>query len=68
MGSTQGALKKDRSSFAHDIYGHRTSLSNYVLEIKKKQGIDSILKWEIIKNVENICLVIDIVSYVWRKS
>ena len=31
-----------RSSFIHKIYRHRTSLSNYLWEIKKKQGIDPI--------------------------
>ena len=38
-----------KSSFAHDIYRHKTSLSNYVWGVKSKFGIDPILKWEIEK-------------------
>ena len=54
-----------RSGFTLKIYRYRNSLSNCVWEIKKKQGIDPILKWEITKkNAENIRLMIDIVSYV----
>ena len=53
IGSTQGAFQKrynnHRSSFTHEIYRNRTSLCNYMWEIKNKQGIDPLLKWEIIK-------------------
>ena len=59
----QKSSNKHRSSFEYEIYRHRTSLSNYMWEIKKKQGIDPMLKWEIIlKNAKNIRLVIDIIS------
>ena len=68
VGSTQGDFRHYRSGFAHEIYKHRTNLSNYVREVKKKQGTGFILKWEIIKNAESKRLVIDITSYVWRKS
>ena len=34
---------------SHMKYRHKTSLSNYVWEVKNKFGIDSILKWEIVK-------------------
>lgn len=48
VSSTEGAFKRSmynhRISFAHQIYSHKTSLS-----IKKKQGGDPILKWEIIQ-------------------
>ena len=37
-----------RSSFAHEIFRHKASLSKYVWEIKEKQGIDPILELEII--------------------
>lgn len=64
MGSTQGAFKNryynHRSSFAHKIFSYRTSLYDYVLEIKKKQ---SYIKMEDSKkNVVNISLVIDIAN------
>ena len=36
-------------SFAHEIYRYKTSLSNYVWEVKNKFGVDPILKWEIVK-------------------
>ena len=53
VGSTQGPFKQryydHKSSFAHEIYTHKTSLSNYEWEIKNKFGIDSILKGEIVK-------------------
>ena len=52
-GSTQGPFKRryynHKSSFTHEIYRHKTSLSNYVWEVKNKFGIDTILKWEIMK-------------------
>ena len=38
-----------KSSFIHEIYRHKTSLSNYVWEVKNKFGIDPMLKWEIMK-------------------
>ena len=38
-----------KSSFAHEIYRHKISLSNYICEVKTKFGIDPILKWEIVK-------------------
>ena len=38
-----------QSSFAYEIYRHKTSLSNYVWQVKNKFGIDLILKWEIVK-------------------
>ena len=41
---------------------------NYVWKIKKKQGIDPILRCEMEKSAENMRLGIDIFSYVWRKS
>ena len=53
IGSTQGPFKKryynHKSSFTHERYRHSTSLSNYIWDVKKKQDIDPILKWEIIK-------------------
>ena len=48
VGLMQGSFKQ-KTSFAHEIYRHKTSLSNYVWEVKKKFGIDPILKWEIVK-------------------
>ena len=33
----------------HEIYRHKTSLSNYLWEVKHKFCIDPILKWEIVK-------------------
>ena len=54
------ALPKEHSkynhkrSFAHEIHRHRISLSDYGREIKKKQEIDSILKWKKIKNMLKI--------------
>ena len=47
-----GPIKKwlnDISSFAHETYRYRTSSSNYVWEINKNLGTDSILKWEVVK-------------------
>ena len=53
FGSRQGAFKQryynHKTSFTHKKYKHSTSLSNYVWEIKNRQGIDPILKWEIVK-------------------
>ena len=53
FGSTQGAFKhryyNHRTSFTHKKYKHSTSLSNYVWVIKNRQGIDPILKWEVVK-------------------
>ena len=37
------------SSFTNEIYRHKTSLFNYVWEVKNKFRIDPILKWEIMK-------------------
>ena len=69
--STQETLKSGyynyKSSFAHEIYRHITNLSKYVWEIKKNQGIDPILKWEIVKNLD-IRQVINIGNYAWRKN
>ena len=39
----------------------------YVPEIIKKQGIDTILDRDILKNIVNIRLVIDIASYLEEK-
>ena len=53
LGSMQGPLKQRyynyKSSFTQEKRRHKTSLSNYIWEIKKKFGIDPILKWEIVK-------------------
>ena len=53
FGSTQGELKtryyNHRTSFSHEKYKHNTTLSSYVWEVKHKNGIDPILKWEVIK-------------------
>ena len=53
--STQGAFKQryynHKTSFTHEKYKHSTILSNYEWEIKNRQGIDSILKWEIVKKM-----------------
>ena len=53
VGSMQGPFKQrynnHKNSFTHEIYRHKTSLSNYVWEVKNKFGIDPILKWEIMK-------------------
>ena len=73
VGSTKGHFKKayyiHRNSFAHKIYRYRTSLSNYVWEIKNNLGTDSILRWEIVKkNVANIRQVINSANYVWRRN
>ena len=56
-----------KSSFAHEIYRHKTTLSNYVWEVKNKFGIDPILKWEIVKRCSKYKSGggIDIVNYVW---
>ena len=34
-----------KSSFEHEIYRHKSSLSNYVWEVKNKSDIDPMLKW-----------------------
>ena len=53
VGSSQGLFKQryddHKSSFTHEMYTHKTSLYNYVWEVKHKFGIDLILKWEIVK-------------------
>ena len=53
VNSTQSPFKQryydHKSSFTHEIYRLKTSLSNYVWEVKNKLGIDPILKWEIMK-------------------
>ena len=72
-GSTKGTRKQrhynDKSSFTHEKYKHSTSLSNYVWEIKNRQGIDPILKWEIVKKIVNIGPVIGILYFaMWRNS
>ena len=58
FGSTQGALKhryyNHKTSFTHERYKHSTSLSNYMWEIKNRQGIDPILKWEVVKKMSQI--------------
>ena len=38
-----------KDSFAHEVYRPKTDISNYVWEIKKKQGVDLLLKWDIVK-------------------
>ena len=54
VGVTQGLLKQryynNKSSLAYEIYRYKTSLSNYVWEIKRKFGINPILKWETVKS------------------
>ena len=51
VGSTHNPFKQryydHKSSFVHEIYRHKTSLSNYVWEVKNKFGIDLISKLEI---------------------
>ena len=53
IGYTQGTFKhrysNNRNSFTDEKYKHSTSLSDYVWEIKNRQGIDPILKWEVVK-------------------
>ena len=53
VGSTQDPFKQryydHKSSFAHEIYRRKTSLSNYVWKVKNKFGKDLILKWENVK-------------------
>ena len=53
LGSTQGSSKQryynHKSSFTHEIYRHKTNLSNYVWDVKNKFGIDSLLKCEIVE-------------------
>ena len=53
VGSTQSPFKQryynHKNSFAHEIYRHKTNLSNYVWGVKKKFGKDSILELEIMK-------------------
>ena len=69
MGSTQGDLKNYIITIetpSQTIYTG-TRLFFYVWEIKKKPGIDPILKRKIIKNSVNISVVINIASYVSRK-
>ena len=72
VGSTQGPFKKQDITIIEVVlhtktYRHRISLSNYEWEIKMNHGIDPI-KWEIVKNVVYVRLVIYIVNYVWRKN
>ena len=43
---------------------HKSSLSNYILEVKNKFDIDPILKWEIMKRCSKYKGRIDIVNYV----
>ena len=38
-----------RTSFSHERYRYSTALSSYVWELKEKQGVDPIMKWEVIK-------------------
>ena len=38
-----------RKSFSHEKYRYSTALSSYVRELKEKQGVDPIMKWEVIK-------------------
>ena len=40
-----------RNRFSHEIYRRRTSLSNYLWEIKKNLGTDPTLKWELEKKI-----------------
>ena len=58
VGSMQSPFKQwyatHKSSFAHEIYRYKTSLSNYVWKVKNKFGIVPILTWEIVKNVVNV--------------
>ena len=74
FGSTQRTFKQSyynhKTCFTYEKYKHSTSLSNYVWEIKKnRQGIDPILKWEIVKkNVVNIGPVIGIVYFAMRRN
>ena len=53
FGSTQGDFKtryyNHRTSFSHEKYRYSTALSSYVWELKEKQGVDPIMKWEVIK-------------------
>ena len=67
----QGLFKQKyhnhKSSFIHEIYRHKTSLSNYVWEVKNKFGIDPELKWEIMK-VLQIGGGVDIVNYLRKKK
>ena len=53
FGSTQGGFKtryyNHRTSFSHEKYRYSTALSSYVRELKEKQGVDPIMKWEVIK-------------------
>ena len=48
----QKCIITKKSTFG--LYKHSTSLSNYIWEIKKKQGRNSILKYEIIRKSPKI--------------
>ena len=61
----QKSYYNHRGNFAYEIYKNKTSLSNYVCEIKKNLSTDPIIKWEIIKNVVN---VINIINCAQRKN
>ena len=69
-GSAQGEFKiryySNRTSFSHEKYRHSITLYIYVWEVKDKEGIDPILKWEVIKNVENIGLPTKIACFAMR--
>ena len=53
FGSTQADFKtrfyNHRTSFSHEKYRYSTALSSYVWELKEKQWVDPIMKWEVIK-------------------
>ena len=62
---TRTSLKRyynHMSSFTHEIYRHRISLYNYVWEIKKNLGMDSILKRNIVKSIVKKGEVMDIAT------
>ena len=53
LGSAQGPFKQryytHKCNFTHEVNRHKTSLSKYVWEVKRKFGLGPILKWEIMK-------------------
>ena len=72
-GYTQSPFKKDITILEvvlHTTYidKKKTSISNYMWEIKKNLGTDSILKWEIAKNTVSRKWEIKIAIYGWRRN
>ena len=69
--STQGDFKtryyNHKTSFSDDKYRHSTTLSSSVWELKDNEGIDPMIKWEVIKKCRKYRAG-DVVCFAWRKN